>query len=406
MTSMRSVVLDNGAGSIKYGIGGEKSPRIMSNCTARMQNSMNELVGDEVDAFNNHSLLKYTRPFDRGYLVNWRTEIDVWNRIFDVDHLNISPMNHSLVVTEPFLNPLEFQNEMNEVVFEDYRFESCCRRPAVCFLEHYFQQQHDKANAATRHGCMLVVDSGFSFTHIVPFIDHKAVRNSSTRIDIGGKLLTNFLKEMISFRQMNVMDDFKLINQFKEQACAINEDNIFKSPKFHGGFSDTPKVFVLPDFQETFHGVISDREIVDSSSHQFLKMGTEYTNVPEICFSPADIQMNQQGVAEAASTCLYSFPKVEASLMCENIFLVGGNMNFLNLGRKFQVELQGQVESHDLVRVAELNDDSVLASWNGASIFAELAMNDTNVFSTHFITRYEYEEYGHDYCNHRFQLNW
>lgn len=403
---MKSVVLDNGAGSIKYGLGGEESPRIMSNCIARMQNSMNNLVGDELDAFNNHSVLKYARAFDRGFLVDWQTEIDIWNRIFDSDHLDISPTDHSLLVTEPFLNPLEFQNEMNEVIFEDYRFESCCRRPAVSFLEYYFRQQRDDIHASDNHGCMLVVDSGFSFTHIVPFVNHKAVRNSSIRIDIGGKLLTNYLKEIISFRQMNVMDDFQLINQLKEEVCAITETNDLSFPKFRCDFSDTRRVFILPDFQKTFHGVVLDEGMVDDSSHQFLKMGSEYVNVPEIFFSPTDISMNQQGIVEAASNCIHSFPKQEASLICENILLVGGNTQFFNFKRRFQSELQKRVKIFDFVNVSESNDDSIVASWKGASIFAELAMNNVDAHSKYFVSRCEYEEHGHYYCNNKFQLYW
>ena len=32
------------------------------------------------------------------------------------------------------------------------------------------------------------------------------------RVNIGGKLLTNYLKEIISYRQWNVMDEYMLIN--------------------------------------------------------------------------------------------------------------------------------------------------------------------------------------------------
>ena len=381
----------------------------MSNCVARMQNSMNCLVGDEIDVFSNHSLLKYTRPFDRGYLVNWQTEIDVWNRIFDADHLNISPMNHSLVVTEPFLNPLVFQNEMNEVIFEDYMFESCCRRPAVSFAEYYFreylQQNHDNRITTAHHGCMLVIDSGFSFTHVIPLINHKVVKNLSVRIDLGGKLLTNYLKEIISFRQMNVMDDFNLINQLKEDMCVVNNDNITKFPDRSGDSFYGQKVFVLPDFQRTFRGAILDHDKIDDCS-QFLKMNSKYIKVPTMLFYPTNIEMNQQGIIEAASNCIQSFPSEEASLICENVLLIGGNARFRNFKEKIQFELRKQVENLGLVDVSDFKSDSIVASWKGASIFAEQAMDDIDMKSRHFITRSEYEECGHYHCNKKFQQNW
>ena len=130
---METAVIDNGAGRVKSGMMGDQSPKSMSNCTGRMQKSMNVLVGDEVDAINNGSQLTYSRPFDRGYLVNWQIESEIWTRLFDSHHMNISPANHNLVVTEPPLNPTSLQEEMNEIIFEDYGFQNYCRRPAAWF---------------------------------------------------------------------------------------------------------------------------------------------------------------------------------------------------------------------------------------------------------------------------------
>jgi hypothetical protein len=33
------------------------------------------------------------------------------------------------------------------------------------------------------------------------------------RLNIGGKLLTNYLKELVSYRQWNMMDEYILMNQ-------------------------------------------------------------------------------------------------------------------------------------------------------------------------------------------------
>ena len=35
------------------------------------------------------------------------------------------------------------------------------------------------------------------------------------RVNIGGKLLTNYLKEVVSYRQWNMMDEFKIIDQVR-----------------------------------------------------------------------------------------------------------------------------------------------------------------------------------------------
>lgn len=54
----------------------------------------------------------------------------------------------------------------------------------------------------------LVVDSGYSFTHIAPFYKGKIILEGIRRINVGGKHLTNHLKEIISYRQLMVSYKF------------------------------------------------------------------------------------------------------------------------------------------------------------------------------------------------------
>ena len=43
-----------------------------------------------------------------------------------------------------------------------------------------------------------------------------------SRMNIGGKVLTNHLKEVISYRQLHVMDETYVINQVKEDVCYVS----------------------------------------------------------------------------------------------------------------------------------------------------------------------------------------
>ena len=40
---------------------------------------------------------------------------------------------------------------------------------------------------------------------------------------MGGKALTNYLKEAVSYRQYNMMDDTFLVNQVKERLCYVSQ---------------------------------------------------------------------------------------------------------------------------------------------------------------------------------------
>ncbi len=70
----------------------------------------------------------------------------------------------------------------------------------------------------------LVVDTGYSFTHIVPFYKGNVILEGVRRINVGGKHLTNYLKEIISYRQLMVMDETYVINSVKEEVCYVSNN--------------------------------------------------------------------------------------------------------------------------------------------------------------------------------------
>jgi actin-related protein 6 len=43
-------------------------------------------------------------------------------------------------------------------------------------------------------------------------------------MDLGGKALTNYLKELVSYRSLNVMDETLLIDDAKEKLCFVSLD--------------------------------------------------------------------------------------------------------------------------------------------------------------------------------------
>ena len=86
-----------------------------------------------------------------------------------------------------------------QVVFEDFGFQSYLPMPSteLCMRAFAAQQPEIPANTAL---CGLVIDSGFSSTHIVPIFDGNVLQSGVKRINVGGRLLTNFLKELVSYR--------------------------------------------------------------------------------------------------------------------------------------------------------------------------------------------------------------
>lgn len=69
-----------------------------------------------------------------------------------------------------------------------------------------------------------MVDCGFSFTHAAPVFQNFTVNYAVKRIDLGGKALTNYLKELVSYRAINVMDETFIIDDVKEKLCFVSLD--------------------------------------------------------------------------------------------------------------------------------------------------------------------------------------
>lgn len=77
------VVVDNGASYCRVGLAGESEPRrSFQNAAAKSKSEGKALLGDMLDSSRVITQLSLRRPFDRGYLVNWDLEAEIWTRAF------------------------------------------------------------------------------------------------------------------------------------------------------------------------------------------------------------------------------------------------------------------------------------------------------------------------------------
>ena len=201
-----TLIIDNGGHQIKAGLETHTDPVVILNCTAKVQKSMQYLISDQIlqQYSHNGSYLHFIRPLDRGYLNNWQCEIDVWNYLLksNQDFLNLNIKETSLLMTEPILNLYSLQCDTNEVVFEYFGFKEYLRRPAPWFsMYEFIHRSHPKPHLP--HACnsnnddghhdnsdgngygygngldsCTIVDTGFSFTHCVPFINQTCRKNA------------------------------------------------------------------------------------------------------------------------------------------------------------------------------------------------------------------------------------
>jgi actin-related protein 6 len=81
----RTLVLDNGAYSIKAGIVPSASTdssyddcRVIPNCIARSTRDKCTYVASELDSCKDFGELAFRRPVEKGFIVNWEAEKAIW----------------------------------------------------------------------------------------------------------------------------------------------------------------------------------------------------------------------------------------------------------------------------------------------------------------------------------------
>ena len=128
------------------------------------------------------------------------------------------------------------QRSLGELVFDRFHFGALhlttSAQLAMYALRHGLlnlqpQLGHPSGDAVARErvtsplpmsctGAGVVIDLGFSSTTVTPFYGWQPLAHGVRRLDVGGKLLTGYMKELLSYRQYNVMDDTALVNTAKE----------------------------------------------------------------------------------------------------------------------------------------------------------------------------------------------
>ncbi|CDH52255.1 arp6 actin-related protein 6 homolog [Lichtheimia corymbifera JMRC:FSU:9682] len=401
------VVLDNGGSTIKINTAHDTEPRLVPNAIIRGRSDRRNFIGDQIEQCTDFSSLYYRLPFERGYLTNWGVERPIWNRLFG-SVLNIDPKDSGILITEPCFNLSNIQEVYDQVIFEDYEFASCYRTtaPQLCIYNDISSIFGDRPGSIP--DCALVVDSGFSFTHIVPFWKGKPVRRAIRRINVGGKLLTNQLKETVSFRYYDMMEETHIINQVKEECCYVSLD-VYKDldtcrQPYHA--NDVVQEYVLPDYINTMRGHVRPKQARQSStlkkgasSEQILTMNNERFMIPELLMHPSDIGIQQAGIPEAITQSVNACDAELHGLLYANIILVGGNTNIPGYRERIMQDLRTMAPSTYELRIAQ-PENPVEYAWHGGQNF--VALSSRSDLQRTFVSRKEYFEYGSEICRRKF----
>lgn len=301
-----------------------------------------------------------------------------------------------LLITEPYFNLQNIQDVYDQFVFEEYDFESYYRCTPASLIPYgtLFAQPNSEAPE-----CIVIIDSGFSFTHVVPVMNRSIVWTAVKRIDVGGKLLTNQLKELASFRQWNMMDETYIINEIKESCCYVstNFKQDLEATRANPRSNGVVQEYILPDFSANRPGHVRQAgEKLDESS-QVMYMNNERFTVPEIIFHPDNIGLDQCGLASAVAASIHLLPEDLRGMFWANIGLVGGNTNLPGFKERLMSELRS-LAPDDIEVVVYSSHEPITEAYRSAVAFARIS-----TFPQCMVTREEYQEMGSNASRRKFR---
>jgi len=467
-----TLVLDNGAGFVKAGLAVAEDEegagtadededalddaararrglavRVVPNCVVRSRNGKLRFVGDELDACRDVSGLVYRRPHDRGYLVGFATQREVWVRALSGGRgggVNGAPAcaglgvsttecrNLSVLVTEaPFCPPslaarqAAFLLDPADAGGFGFR-DACVVPPALLALRHASAVCDQAENVLPDFG--VVLDVGFSFATAVPVVRGRVFLAGVRRLSIGGKQLTNLLKEQVSYRSVNMMDETYVVDEMKEAACFVSATGMRAELQAAAaeattagrkraraeGWPTLRREYVLPDGVEVVHGRVRGEDEARQREEEAKGMGRkeraafeaqdqtvwlslEQVSVPEALFHPRDLGIEQGGVHECIKQAVEACPEEVRPALYQNVVITGGSSLFVGFVPRLERELRSIVPDIYGLSVFAFDDEDAktAAFYGGQNLVLGLTPEER---AACFATREEYVEEGVEFC--------
>ena len=345
--SQSNIVIDNGSSSIKCGFSGEEAPKsIFSNIISQSTGK----VGDE-------SLDDNVSPIEHGIITNFDLMEKIWQHTFEKE-LKVPLDERNILTSDSPLSPKMNREKMTQIMFEKFNVQGLfiCIRP---MLSMYCV---GKTSA-------LVVESGDDVTQVVPINEGYYFPYSITKSNLGGKTVTNFLKDKLS-KKLNYQSENelkKLSKIIKEKLCrvSLNYEEELNEEKFN------EIQYKLPDGNE-------------------LKLEKELFICPETLFSPI---LTGQEIPGIPMQMYNSIMKCENDIrkdLYSNIILAGGNTLLNDFHERIHQEIQCLAPNSLIQKLKVIaQNERKYTAWIGGALISGLQN-----FQANWVTHAEYQEAG------------
>ncbi|XP_022794420.1 actin-100-like [Stylophora pistillata] len=367
-----AVVIDNGCGTIKLGMAGEKKPSIVQPALygvpkryslqmAGLDNKKDRQFGDA--AAKKAGVMQLEYPMKAGLIENWSDIEDIWEYML-YSELGIEEGSNPILITEVANTPKKNREKMAEILFEHLS------APAMYLANQLVLSLY--ASGLTGGMCL---SSGFSVTQAAAIYEGCLLAHTVQELDIGGQSLTNNLQKLLRDNKghnFNSSSGWQIVNKMKENMAYVAQDYPRELHQYKT--SDTlTRYYMLPDGQS-----------VDISSEMITTAEPLFN--PETLLGADDTVASQFPIHKLVNNAFRRCSPELQSVMSRNVVLSGGTTLMRGLVPRLERELS---KINPKIRTVSAPDNRRYSAWIGGSILGSLSTIDSM-----YVTTDEYADYG------------
>ena len=341
-----NIVIDNGSGSIKCGFSSEEAPKsIFPNVISKDQT----IIGDE-------NLPDLIHPVEHGIITKWDEMEKIWQHTF-TNELRVNSDERNVLISDPPIAPKINREKITQIMFEKFNVQGL-----------FISVQALLSMYSVGKTTGLVVDSGDDVTNVVPIIEGYSFPYTISKVNFGGRAITNYLIDLLSKKGVSFNNtDTQIVRDIKEKVGTIytESENEEKDPKIND------IKYELPDGKE-------------------FKVGNERFMCAEAIFKP---ELKGKEVPGVQWMVYNSIQKSENEIrkdLYSNIILAGGNTLISSYPVRLTMEMQKLAPAAMVPKVKVVaQSERKYSAWIGGAILAGLSN-----FQSMWISHAEYQESG------------
>jgi actin-related protein 6 len=290
------------------------------------------------------------------------------------------------VLTQAPLTPPSVERATYDAVFGDAGFASALLVPAAELAVRAWAAEaggDDNPDAAAALAA-IVVDVGFSATTAAAVFDGRLLPATVARVDLGGKAMTNLLKDAISLRHVDVRGEGAAVAVMKDAAAFVSLDLAADLAAAKRG--ERTVEWVLPDGVANLKGyartglppshpaaappsTAPGAAAAPTAKQTIVPLSVERFMIPEAWFHPSDAGLDQGGAPAAVARALAAAHPRLRPLLASNVLVVGAGAACPGFGERLAAETAPLVDGELDLRVRVVRDPAT-AAWRGGRLLA------------------------------------